>query len=348
MLVIDDSSPDGTGRARRPTRGGAHYVDVLHRERKEGLGPAYLAGFRARPGGRRRARPRDGLRLLARSERRPAAARRGRGRRGRRARLALRRGRRRSRNWGLMRRVISAGGSLYARVLLGVHGARPHRRVQVLPARACSRRSTWTRSQSKGYAFQIETTYRALRAGFTRGRGADHVRRPRGRRLEDVEGDRRRGDLEGAGAAPAALRGGSERLPGSSMFEVTDATFEQDVLQADATGRRRLLGAVVRPVPRRRPDPRAARGRARGRIDVREAEHRREPADRRRATTCSRSRPRSCSSGGEAKATLIGARPRSHYERGASGSAPSRLARTARRSSVSRTPSTVLAAADRP
>src|SRR5881227_1558207 len=46
VLVIDDSSPDGTGELADRLAGELDYVDVLHRERKEGLGPAYLAGFR--------------------------------------------------------------------------------------------------------------------------------------------------------------------------------------------------------------------------------------------------------------------------------------------------------------
>ena len=68
-------------------------------------------------------------------------------------------------NWGLLRRVISAGGSLYARVLLGVN-------VRDLTGGfKCYRRAVLERIdldavESKGYAFQIETTYRALRAGF--------------------------------------------------------------------------------------------------------------------------------------------------------------------------------------
>src|SRR5436305_3653920 len=46
VLVIDDSSPDGTGRLADRLAQELDYVDVLHRPRKEGLGPAYIAGFR--------------------------------------------------------------------------------------------------------------------------------------------------------------------------------------------------------------------------------------------------------------------------------------------------------------
>jgi len=68
-------------------------------------------------------------------------------------------------NWGLVRRIISWGGSFYARVILGVRirdltgGFKCYRRrvLETLDLEAV---------HSKGYAFQIETTYRALRAGF--------------------------------------------------------------------------------------------------------------------------------------------------------------------------------------
>ena len=74
MLVIDDNSPDGTGEIADRLAAELEAVDVLHRPRKEGLGPAYLDGFRwalaAAP-----TRARDGLRLLARPGRRSAAVR---------------------------------------------------------------------------------------------------------------------------------------------------------------------------------------------------------------------------------------------------------------------------------
>src|SRR5215211_9489547 len=46
VLVIDDNSPDGTGEIADRLAGQLDYVDVLHRQRKQGLGPAYPAGFR--------------------------------------------------------------------------------------------------------------------------------------------------------------------------------------------------------------------------------------------------------------------------------------------------------------
>jgi dolichol-phosphate mannosyltransferase len=163
VLVVDDNSPDGTGQIADRLAGELDYVEVLHRERKEGLGPAYLAGFRrALAGGAELVLemdcdfshdPDDVPRLIAAAQD---------------ADLVL--GSRyvsggAVRNWGLVRRFVSAGGSWYARVLLGTHirdltgGFKCYRR-QVLET------IDLDAIESKGYAFQIETTYRALRAGF--------------------------------------------------------------------------------------------------------------------------------------------------------------------------------------
>jgi dolichol-phosphate mannosyltransferase len=164
VLVIDDNSPDGTGELADRLAEELDYVGVLHRERKEGLGPAYLAGFRHALASEAELvlemdcdfshDPNDVPRLIAAIE---AGAD-----------LAL--GSRYVpgggvRNWGLLRRLISAGGSSYARVILGVKvrdltgGFKCYRRA-VLEAMDLDA------VESKGYAFQIETTFRALRAGF--------------------------------------------------------------------------------------------------------------------------------------------------------------------------------------
>jgi dolichol-phosphate mannosyltransferase len=165
VLVIDDSSPDGTGELADRLAHELDFVSVLHRERKEGLGPAYLAGFRrALADGADHILemdcdfshdPADVPRLIAACE--TGAA------------LAL--GSRYVEgggtvNWGLTRRLVSTGGSLYARLLLGV-GIR-----DLTGGFKCYRRDVLERIDldaihSKGYAFQIETTYRAVRAGFT-------------------------------------------------------------------------------------------------------------------------------------------------------------------------------------
>jgi len=165
VLVIDDNSPDGTGEIADRLAGELGFVSVLHRDRKEGLGPAYIAGFRrALADGADYVLefdcdfshdPKDVPRLIAACENG--------------ADLAL--GSRYvtgggTRNWGLVRRFVSIGGSWYARTLLGV-------RIRDLTGGfKCYRREVLERIdldavRSLGYAFQIETTYRAIRAGFT-------------------------------------------------------------------------------------------------------------------------------------------------------------------------------------
>jgi dolichol-phosphate mannosyltransferase len=164
VLVVDDRSPDGTGELADTLAGELEFVDVLHRERKEGLGPAYLAGFRrALADGAELVLemdcdfshdPRDVPRLIA-------AAEDG-------ADLVLG-----SRyvpggsipNWGLARRAISLGGNVYAQALLQT------RLRDLTGGFKCFRRRVLetidlAAIDSRGYAFQIETTYRVLRAGF--------------------------------------------------------------------------------------------------------------------------------------------------------------------------------------
>jgi dolichol-phosphate mannosyltransferase len=164
VLVIDDNSPDGTGKAADALAAELAWVEVLHRPRKVGLGPAYIAGFkRALAAGAELVLeidcdfshdPKDVPRLIASCERG--------------ADLALG-----SRwvpgggtvNWGAIRTLVSRGGSLYARTILGVD-------VRDLTSGfKCFRRAVLEQIDleaiaAKGYGFQIETTYRALRAGF--------------------------------------------------------------------------------------------------------------------------------------------------------------------------------------
>jgi dolichol-phosphate mannosyltransferase len=164
VLVVDDNSPDGTGEIADRLAEELDFVSVLHRQRKEGLGPAYLAGFeRALADGADYVLeldcdfshdPSDVPRLIAACE---AGADLALG-----SRYVAGGG---TRNWGLVRRIVSWGGSFYARVLLGVNvhdltgGFKCFRR-QVLEALDLAA------VHSKGYAFQIEMTYRALRKGF--------------------------------------------------------------------------------------------------------------------------------------------------------------------------------------
>jgi len=163
VLVIDDNSPDGTGRLADALAARDARVHVLHRAGKEGLGRAYLAGFawalargyglvlemdadfshdpRFLPGMLEAAREAD---LVLGSRYVPGGG---------------------TVNWGLLRKVISRGGSLYARTILGLPirdltgGFKCFRREVLeaidLPSVECT-----------GYAFQIELTYRAFRKGF--------------------------------------------------------------------------------------------------------------------------------------------------------------------------------------
>jgi dolichol-phosphate mannosyltransferase len=164
LLVVDDNSPDGTGAIADRLAGELSAVEVLHREGKEGLGPAYLAGFDY-------ALNRDAEWVIVMDadfshdpEHLPAmiaAAKE--------ADLVL--GSRyveggSIENWPPLRRVLSRSGSLYARLMLGVKvrdltaGFRcVHRRVleSVEPSTL----------RSQGYVFNIELTYRALLAGFS-------------------------------------------------------------------------------------------------------------------------------------------------------------------------------------
>jgi len=165
VLVIDDNSPDGTGAEADRLAGQLAYVDVLHRERKEGLGPAYIAGFRRVLA--------DGAELVLEMDcdfshdpndvpRLIAEAERGTG-------LVL--GSRyveggRVENWGLLRRFVSRGAAVYTALFLHMGVRDPTGGFK------CFRREVLDTIDldaihSRGYAFQIETTYRAKRAGFT-------------------------------------------------------------------------------------------------------------------------------------------------------------------------------------
>ena len=164
VLVIDDASPDGTGGIAEELRHELEFVDVLHRPGKEGLGPAYIAGFRwALERGASHViemdcdfshDPRDVPRLLE-------AART--------ADLVIG-----SRyvdagavpDWSVLRKLISRFGSFYARTIL---------RLAVRDLTGgfkCFRRDVLEAIDlgsvgARGYMFQIETTFRTVREGFT-------------------------------------------------------------------------------------------------------------------------------------------------------------------------------------
>jgi dolichol-phosphate mannosyltransferase len=163
ILVVDDGSPDGTGTIAEGLAEELEQVEVLHREAKMGLGSAYRAGFRrALAGGAELVIEMDadfshdprylGDLLEAAKD----------------ADLVL--GSRYVdgggiRDWGMLRRLVSRGGGMYARVLLGVGihdltGGYKCIHREVLEAIELDS------VRAEGYVFQIEVTYRTLLAGF--------------------------------------------------------------------------------------------------------------------------------------------------------------------------------------
>lgn len=163
ILVVDDNSPDGTGEIADRMASERDDLEVLHRSVKAGIGPAYVAGFEhALAAGAERIAQMDadfshdpsylptmieaieGADLVIGSRYVAGGG------------VA---------DWGPVRRLISRGGSAYARLLLGVSvrdltgGFKVFRR-EVLEAIELES------IPSQGYAFQIETTYRAIQAGF--------------------------------------------------------------------------------------------------------------------------------------------------------------------------------------
>jgi dolichol-phosphate mannosyltransferase len=164
VLVVDDGSPDGTGRMADELAAEKDWVQVLHRTEKNGIGPAYLAGFRHaldRGAGFLMEMDSDFSHEPADLARLLGAVHAG-------ADVALG-----SRyvdgggvsDWGLLRRFVSEGGSTYARLVLGLSirdltgGFKCFRR-EVLEA------IHFDGVRSQGYAFQVELTYRAVQAGF--------------------------------------------------------------------------------------------------------------------------------------------------------------------------------------
>jgi len=164
ILVVDDGSPDGTGGIADSLAAGSDAVAVLHRAHKGGLGAAYLAGFHhALDAGAARViemdadfshDPRYLPALLAASADADVVLG---------SRYVAGGG---VRDWSLLRKLISRGGGLYARAILGVEvndltGGFKCIRREVLEA------IDLPSVRAQGYVFQIEITYRAILAGFT-------------------------------------------------------------------------------------------------------------------------------------------------------------------------------------
>ncbi len=163
ILIVDDNSPDGTGTMADALAEQLDCVEVLHRQEKSGLGKAYTAGFRrALEGGAELVlemdadfshdpvylpslvRAADDADLVIGSRYVPGGG---------------------TRNWGFVRRVVSRGGGIYARTILGLS-------VQDLTGgfKCIGRQVLETIDlesvRADGYGFQIEVTYRAIKAGF--------------------------------------------------------------------------------------------------------------------------------------------------------------------------------------
>lgn len=163
ILIVDDNSPDGTGEIADRLAAAEPNVSVLHRPHKEGLGPAYIAGFRrALAEGAELVVEMDSdfshdpsylPALLAATEHADLAIG---------SRYVAGGG---VKDWGIVRRTISRGGSAYARLVLGL-------RVKDLTAGfKCFRRRVLEQIdldaiESRGYAFQVEITYRTIQQGF--------------------------------------------------------------------------------------------------------------------------------------------------------------------------------------
>ena len=164
VLIVDDNSPDGTGQLADELAAKEPRLRVLHRPEKQGLGKAYLHAFRealvlgygfvvemdADFSHDPRCLPKlldeaaRGTHLVLGSRYVPGGG---------------------TVNWGIGRRLLSRGGSLYARTILGVDVA------DLTGGFKCFRREVLEALDlngidSTGYAFQIEMTYRALRRGF--------------------------------------------------------------------------------------------------------------------------------------------------------------------------------------
>ena len=169
LLVVDDNSPDGTGALADQMVAGDDRVQALHRPGKQGLGRAYVDGFRAAiDGGAQQIVQMDAdgshnpeylPSLVDALEEADLVIG---------SRYVAGGG---VRNWGLFRRFVSRGGSTFARIVLGL---RPHDLTGGFKAwrRETLAATPWEMVHSGGYVFQIEMTYLASR------RGARIVERP--------------------------------------------------------------------------------------------------------------------------------------------------------------------------
>jgi len=164
LLIVDDNSPDGTGEVADQLASKDPMVSVLHRESKEGLGPAYAAGFERALGEGREViiemdadfshDPRDLPRLVGAIE----------------AGADLSIGSRyvpggSTPDWPLFRQLISRGGNLYARIMLGIPVRDATAGFRAFTAEALQRLS-YREVEASGYGFQVEMAWRAHLEGL--------------------------------------------------------------------------------------------------------------------------------------------------------------------------------------
>ncbi len=164
VLVVDDNSPDGTGAAADAVAAADSAVHVLHRQGKEGLGAAYIAGFRwgldagydvlVEMDADGSHQPEELQRLLDALDRGADMVKGSRWIRG--GKVV---------NWPLHRKLLSLGGSLYSRILLGVQvkditGGFNAFRAETL------KKIDLESVESVGYCFQVDLTWKTLKAGL--------------------------------------------------------------------------------------------------------------------------------------------------------------------------------------
>jgi len=167
LLIVDDSSPDGTGKIADSLAKEDKRISVLHRLGKDGLGAAYIAGFgwaferdyeflvEMDADGSHRAQDLPLLLEAANDNDLVIGSRYVRGGR--------------TENWPMHRQILSRGGNLYARVMLGG-------KLNDMTAGFRVFRTSFLKSldlktiNARGYSFQIEMAYRTLRSG---GRAAE-------------------------------------------------------------------------------------------------------------------------------------------------------------------------------
>ena len=164
VLVVDDNSPDGTGAAADAIAAADSAVHVLHRQGKEGLGAAYIAGFRwgldagydvlVEMDADGSHQPEELQRLLDALDRGADMVKGSRWIRG--GKVV---------NWPLHRKLLSLGGSLYSRILLGVQvkditGGFNAFRAETL------KEIDLESVESVGYCFQVDLTWKTLKAGL--------------------------------------------------------------------------------------------------------------------------------------------------------------------------------------